>query len=415
MQKDVSLDGNILYLADCLVALKDLPDNSIDSVVCDPPYGLGKQPDLTALLTHWLNNESMPIKGKGFMGKDWDAFVPQPAVWKECLRVLKPGGHLIAFFGARTYDLGALSIRMAGFEIRDQLMWIYSQGMPKNLDIGKAISKHPNTAEVGKKWNGYGTGLKPSHEPICLARKPFVGTVVGNVLLHGVGAINIDACRIEGRDRINYRLKNSKRSQGGVYGAPKASADFDSSKGRWPANVITDGSDCVRKAFPAASGQHSDLAQGKTKRINSHCYGGMSENRSHEERIECDPNASRFFYCAKTSSSERHEGLEDPGTRFPKGSTLRQIENKLEGDGRGNYHVSVKPVDLMRHLIRLVTPYGGTVLDPFMGSGTTGKAARLEKAQFIGMELDPGYFEIAKARIAFEVNKLEQVELFNLY
>jgi len=388
MQKDVSLPKNTLYLSDCLVALKDLPENSIDSVVCDPPYGLGKQPDLTALLTHWLNNESMPIKGKGFMNKEWDAFVPQPAVWKEVLRVLKPGGHLVAFFGARTYDLGTLAIRMAGFEVRDQLMWIYSQGMPKNLDVGKAICKRLGSDKPNA-WDGYGTSLKPSHEPICLARKPLEGTVVNNVLLHGVGAINIDACRIDaGQQNI----------------------------GRWPANVITDGSQAVRESFPEAPGQSSDLKEGARTNAHNNCYNSnIARNKAHLTRVDTDPNASRFFYCAKTSSTERHEGLEHPGDRFPKGSTLRQIENKLENEALGNHHISIKPVELMRHLIRLVTPYGGTVLDPFMGSGTTGKAAMIEKAQFIGMEIDKDYFEIAKARIAFEVEKPEQEEMFDRY
>lgn len=239
-----------LLLGDCLERLKDLPDNSIDSIVTDPPYGLSKQPDMVEVLTHWLSGEEYKHNSKGFMGKEWDSFVPSPAIWKECYRVLKPGGHMVAFFGTRTYDIGVLAIRLAGFEIRNQLAWVFSQGFPKSLDVSKAIDKAAGTqgkrgpvvgksgskrnsmagdfaggeyheylpsTDEAKQWEGWGTDLKPAMEPIVLARKPLEGTVAKNVLKHGVGGINIDGCRVESKGETisNHGRNNSSKDSNG--------------------------------------------------------------------------------------------------------------------------------------------------------------------------------------------------------
>ncbi|MDI5633267.1 site-specific DNA-methyltransferase, partial [Salmonella enterica subsp. enterica serovar Anatum] len=170
---------------ECLIGMRMmLADNSIDAVVTDPPYGLSKQPDMNEVLRHWLNGDDYVHTGNGFMGKYWDSFVPGPSIWKEVFRVLKPGGHLLAFFGTRTYDLGTLAIRLAGFEIRDQIDWVYGSGFPKSLDVSKAMGD--------EQWQGWGTALKPAHEPICVARKPLVGTVSENILQFGTGGMNID-------------------------------------------------------------------------------------------------------------------------------------------------------------------------------------------------------------------------------
>lgn len=345
-----------LFNDDCLNVLKTLDDNSIDSCVTDPPYGLS------------------------FMGKSWDYDVPEVEIWKEVYRVLKPGAHLLAFFGSRTYHRGVVQIEDAGFEIRDQIMWIYGSGFPKSHNIGKAIDKEAGAkrkvigtkkthdirnnnlleerenknlgqmmyeytepaTEEAKQWEGWGTALKPAHEPIVVARKPITQTVAKNVLEYGTGALNIDGCRIEGRERTNYGLEKSVRSQKNTYGMPSVSANFDSNKGRWPANVIHDGSDEVVSQFPNES--------------------------------------SRFFYCAKASKSDRESN---------------------------NNHPTVKPTDLMKYLCRLITPKNGIVLDPFMGSGSTGKAAISEGFKFVGIEMNKEYFEIAQQRV-----KLHNIEQF---
>ncbi len=304
----------MLLQGNCLDKLKELEANSVDSIVTDPPYGIS------------------------FMGKKWDYDVPAVNIWEECLRVLKPGGHLLAFAGTRTQHRMAVNIEDAGFEVRDLMAWTFGTGFPKSHNIGKAVDKlQGNEREVTgsmrtkdfandgvfsmmndgtskakdvqttrgfSEWEGWGTALKPALEPITVARKPISeATIAANVLKHGTGGINIDACRV-------------------------------GDEGKFPANLLHDGSEAVDAVFPNGN--------------------------------------SRLFYCAKASKKDREDG---------------------------NNHPTVKPTDLMRYLVRLATPKGGTVLDPFMGSGSTGKAAALEGFNFVGVELDPEYFNLASERI----------------
>lgn len=513
-----------LYHGNCLDILKTLQDNSIDSIVTDPPYGLS------------------------FMGKTWDYDVPSVDIWIECLRVLKPGGHLLAFAGTRTQHRMAINIEDAGFEIRDMIAWVYSSGFPKshNMDnhrgkltcncdgttlpytheenisreqkaecdlhgmrggyvsspkhtgkgrgeilqqglqeqgspiegreefpateegsgqssmegrghlqkaegelqrssvcesagMGKANgsegwlyhgasscdgenvrvsfdedggcqSQRPQPIEQSPvesgvvpderrpqargSWpvcggcgkpivpEGFGTALKPAMEPITVARKPLIGTVAKNVLAHGTGALNIDGCRVGGGDSL----------------------------GRWPANIIHDGSDEVLGVFPSAPGQQGDLlSHDKSRQSPNGIFGAMGPAKDHKRREEQDKSAARFFYCAKASKADRDEGLEDfqkeVGVFFQTGNGASGKPSSIEQSRgprapRANNHPTVKPTDLMRYLCRLVTPPGGLVLDPFMGSGSTGKAAILEGFQFIGIELDNAYMAVAQERIA---------------
>jgi len=363
-----------LLHGDCLERLKEIEDNSVDAIVTDPPYGLS------------------------FMGKKWDYDVPSQEIWAECFRVLKQGGHLLSFSGSRTYHRMAVRIEDAGFEIRDQIMWIYGSGFPKSHNIGKAVDKklgndrevvgemragktalgqnsgwnsHNNITEIeitkgNSEWEGWGTALKPAHEPIVMARKPFKGSVADNVLEHGVGGINIDACRIDLNG--DYKSKPNGRPSltrlGDNYDPNNANqAD---TIGRFPANVI----------FDEEAGKILD---------------------------EQSDKASRFFYCPKTNNKDRNEGLEDFEEKIIKGRDEGQdktsIAFKARPSQRKNIHPTVKPTDLMAYLIRLVTPKGGVVLDPFMGSGSTGKACAVEGMQFIGIEREQEYLDIAKARI----------------
>ncbi len=438
-----------LYLGKCEHVLPTLPENSVDSIVTDPPYELG------------------------FMGKGWDStgIANDPQMWAECLRVLKPGGHLLAFSGSRTYHRMVCAIEDAGFQIRDQIMWIYGSGFPKSLNVAKAIdsgsgrpedirrmemgdeyepsgrgrtnSDHGAASAIGessgdwspfsegaKKWNGWGTALKPAHEPICVARKPLIGTVAENVLAHGTGAMNIDGCRIDGSKAGGSGSPPMK--MGGTNHRPfhdsAVPRDFDISLGRWPANVIHDGSAEVVAAFPTAPGHIADAkTSGEHKAAN--VYGTMRCARIDEPSAESENDgavgfkmkpsarrldsgsAARFFYSAKTSAEDRHEGLQDQGPRFSNGSTLRDAEN-LNAERSGNYHPTVKPTDLMAYLCRLVTPPGGTVLDPFMGSGSTGKACAFEQFRFIGVDMTPEYVDIAAQRIKFAQSIHVQAEMF---
>lgn len=395
-----------LHLGDCLEVLRALPDNSVDSVVCDPPYGLSKEPDMAEVMRHWLAGDDYRHNGAGFMGKTWDSFVPGPSVWKECLRVLKPGGHLLAFFGSRTYDMGALAIRLAGFEIRDMGGWLYGSGFPKSHNLEGD-------------WAGWGSALKPAHEPIAFARKPFKGTLAANVLAHGTGALNIDGCRVG--------WPGGRAPEVGTPGwggpAKKLSAvpgqDGDtvertppSDLGRWPANLIHDGSDEVVALFPHTK---SGVMKAGTRRAaqdepGSVCYGTYGGNATSSDTFGDEGSAARFFYCAKTSRADRNEGL--PSSAKPAvgtGAPMRELEDADWSARNGNSHPTVKPTDLMAYLCRLVTPPGGVVLDPFMGSGSTGKAAMREGFRFIGCELSPEYLAIAEARIAHELGRATSV------
>ncbi len=320
-----------LLHGDCLDRLRELPDCSVDACVTDPPYGLS------------------------FMGKAWDYDVPQVDVWREVLRVLKPGGHLLAFAGTRTQHRMAVQIEDADFEIRDMIAWVYGSGFPKSHNIDGA-------------WQGWGTALKPALEPITVARKPFKGTVAANVLEHGTGAINVDGCRVGTEQRYNPPAGNKAGGNSlnmSAAGMPQ-DADGRMAAGRWPANLIHDGSDEVVELFPDAGGGYGK--RGAARQMEGWGMGGNNETVGYGD----SGSAARFFYCAKASKADR---------------------------GEGNGHPTVKPTELMRYLCRLVTPPGGVVLDPFMGSGSTGKAAALEGFRFIGIEREAEYLEIARGRI----------------
>ena len=395
-----------------------MPDNSVDSIVTDPPYELG------------------------FIGKSWDAtgIAFNVQVWQEALRVLKPGGHLIAFSGSRTYHRMAVAIEDAGFEIRDQIMWVYGSGFPKSHNISKGIDKAAgverevvgisNTAvgvfahsgsgvpqdiekyansrnitapatAAAKQWQGWGTALKPAHEPMVLARKPLIGTVANNVLTYGTGGLNIDGSRV-GTTVETWPASRSYapgQLQPGGKGETQATGDVPA--GRFPANFIHDGSNEVVALFPNSKG-------------NGATGGGEGGIWTTGNKQQVSPgftdsgSAARFFYCAKASKRDRNEGLDG----FEEKTTLIYSE-KAQGplpqqtpsvpSPRANHHPTVKPTSLMQYLVRLVTPPNGIVLDPFMGSGSTGKACAYENFDFIGIDQSAEYVEIARARIFFAI------------
>jgi site-specific DNA-methyltransferase (adenine-specific) len=338
-----------LLQGDCREQLRDLSDASVDSIVTDPPYELG------------------------FMGRKWDAsgIAYDGQVWAECLRVLKPGGHLLAFGGTRTYHRMTCAIEDAGFEVRDCIMWVYGSGFPKSHNLEG-------------QWQGWGSALKPAVEPIVCARKPLIGTIAENVLAHGTGAINVDGCRI-GHDvpekRYNRQSDECDHVNPSGWKETKRTAyrlSTPAPSGRWPANLIHDGSPEVVELFPQTT---SGAKKPNHKRIGG--YGGDRPKQVYGtyKQIPCDylsdsGSAARFFYCAKTSPSER-------------------------GDNR---HPTVKPISLMRYLCRLVTPPKGVVLDPFAGSGTTLVAARAEGFSAIGCELMPEHIEIIKRRLDMPID-----------
>ena len=363
-----------LHLGDSLEVLKNPESNSIDAVVTDPPYGLSKQPDMGEVLKQWMETGEYNHSAKGFMEKDWDAFVPSPNLWKEVYRVLKPGGHVLAFFGTRTYDLGVLALRIAGFEIRDQIAWVYGTGFPKSRNIAADLEEK-FSPEASQNWQGWGTSLKPAMEPIVMARKPLSeASVASNIMSHGVGAINVHGCSI--RTPV---VKTNEDAQGDLFFKPKPCQDTR----RKPANLIHDGSDDVVSLFPQT--------------------GSKKRSSKHLNSVSIETSAARFFYSAKCSKKDRSEGLEGrEAKQYSHDGRSTEIENPFQRNKSValNHHPTVKPTELMRYLVRLVTPENGVVLDPFMGSGSTGKAAMLEGKAFIGIELQDDYYEIAKARIS---------------
>jgi DNA modification methylase len=443
----VKMKINNVYVGNNIEVLKTFPDNSIDSVVTDPPYGLGKEPNAIEVLQSWITTGYHEITGKGFMGKKWDAFVPQPNFWKEIYRVLKPGGYVLSFAGTRTYDWMVMAVRLAGFEIRDMIAWLYGSGFPKSLNVAKAISAYERTGgsspknlrkdrqgddykptgqkdyqkgrafsneikddnkktemtDNAKQWQGWGTSLKPALEPIVMARKPLDGTVAQNVLKHGVGGINIDECRIGDEKVEQGRFGRGEAKSSSYHDGLKPTEIKEKAIGRFPANVIHDGSDEVVSLFPntqssGGSFKASDYKQGD---------GVTSFTRGDFEGYGDEGSASRFFYTAKASKEERNFGLYD----FPKkqkvfngksdtsSNDMKDVEKRFTTQPTQNIHPTVKPIDLMRYLVRLVTPPNGICLDPYLGSGTTAIACEIEKFRWIGIELMPEYAEIAKARI----------------
>ncbi len=421
LKENTHLETNTIVLADNLGYLCTMPDNSVDAIVTDSPYGLGKEPDAIKMLQAWITTGYLEVPGKGFMGKKWDSFVPQPLFWKECFRVLKPGGHCLSFFGTRTYDWGVMAMRLGGFEVRDCISWIYGSGFPKSLDISKALDKsagveslrgpekvapdgvpmgkrtpnsqadyHPShnvmsgatkhniyesvgNTDAAKQWQGWGTALKPAQELIAVCRKPLIGTVAENILAYGTGGVNIDGCRVATEEVLhsgsgNIGYKDSTRIHRYTASEHENATEYNQNiAGRFPANII----------FDEEAAEHLDQMTGILKSgamtkpyvyTNSGTSLGApsgSTKSLHEANIG---GASRFFYCAKASKSER----------------------------AGRKHPTIKPLALMRYLVKLVCPVGGVCLDPHGGSGTTGAACFLEDIQFIIIDNDPVSFAEAE-------------------
>ena len=401
-----------IIAGDCRDVLRTLPEASVDSVVTDPPYHLTQASRGGHART---NNPDMPhgrhrIGDKGFMGKQWDggdvAF--RAETWVEVLRVLKPGGHLVAFGGTRTYHRMVCAIEDAGFEIRDQLGWVYGSGFPKSRNLGG-------------EWKGWGTALKPAWEPIVLARKSLVGTVEANVHAHGTGALNIDGCRIPADDEAYARNHSGDRGHGGTRSIDDTGATSmrpgggnASATGRWPANILHDGSEEVMAAFPQASGAVAPVtnrnADGDATR---NAYGKYRGGRATSDQRDGGGSAARFFYCAKADRADRNAGLDGMPERPLLWSSGEQNPGAFQSSNTKraaqNNHPTVKPTDLMRWLCRLITPPGGIVLDPFAGSGSTLKAAEMEGFSAIGVELEAEYIEIARRRIASDAPLFAEV------
>lgn len=390
-------EGNFIYHGDNMDVLRSLPDNSIDSIVTDPPYFLR------------------------FMQAKWDGELPSVEFWKECFRVLKPGGHVLSFGSSKTYHRMAVNVEDAGFEIRDQMMYVYGSGFPKSHNVGLSIDKtlgypnrghriatasrtHPDgthepngqklkpyktKSEEAKPFEGYGTNLKPAHEPIVVARKPFKGSIAKNVLQWGTGGINIDRCRINNES---------------------------TDKGRFPANIIFD-----EEAGKLLDIQSGVLKSGKLKTTHKRhtngspngIYGKFNPEHPLSESYGDQGGASRFFYCAKASKKEREEGLtneEAPIKGRDEGQDKMNVPHKLRTTPRKNTHKTVKPIALMRYLIELFTPEGGVTLDPFFGSGSTGKSiAAGQDYKFIGIEKEKEYFDIAVCRCQYEFDKIKKI------
>ena len=427
-----------IYNGSMLDMLEVIQPNSIDSIVCDPPYELN------------------------FMNKGWDncGISFNPDTWKKCYEALKPGGYLLAFGGSRTFHRIAVAIEDAGFEIRDTIMWLYGSGFPKSMNIGLAIDKKNDikseiiasyerynepsgivnigqgerkkvihkVKKASNEWQGWGTALKPAYEPIIVARKPIEGTVVENVMKWGVGGLNIDECRVETFEG-ELTPRNNKKGQNRVFNSSGGYVE-PNANGRFPANVIHDGSEEVEGLFPQEAGGGSGTYDfTKTSQENT-TY--IITNIKSGHHFGDSGSAARFFYTAKASKKDRDEGLEafEATEGHAKGNGLDRVcefcgtpQLKAElckcpvkswiAKPKKNTHPTVKPCELMQYLVRLVAPKGATILDPFMGSGSTGKAVMFENRErnanykFIGIDLEEKYCQIAIARIDYALNKFE--------
>lgn len=386
---------------DSVERLRELEAESVDALVTDPPYGLGdtSPKQVAECLRAWSSGSSWEPRGGGFMGKSWDAWVPPPELWREVYRVMKAGAHGLVFASSRTQDLMSISLRLAGFEVRDTLQWIYGSGFPKSHDVSKGVDRllgaerevigsrmvqttthavsingeRPDpvaldvtapASDEPRRWEGWGTALKPAYEPAILIRKPLAGTVARNVLAHGTGALNIGATRIGSEPRVN----RPKHSAGVVtsFGSSGGRSEPRACVGRWPANVL----------FDEASAGMLDTQAGS--------------------------DVSRFFYCPKASKGEREAGLErrDRQLAGVENNAVYRVAGNERATTRANIHPTVKPLDLMRYLCRLITPPKGVVLDPFAGSGSTLCAGALEGFRVLGIEREAEYVEIARARLA---------------
>jgi len=453
MNPTIDLQTAKVFFGSCLDVLPTLADNSVDAIITDPPYELG------------------------FMGKSWDnsGIAYNVDVWRECLRVLKPGGHILAFGGSRTWHRLAVAIEDAGFEMRDSIAWLYGSGFPKSHNISKAIDKmagaerevigsykatgtarsskhigaktHASLGEYeadvteiyqtapatddAKKWDGWGTALKPAFEPIVVGRKPLVGTVADNVLQWGVGGLNIDATRIEALDQsvldaaVKRMTGNAIRGDLNMAGSNQIQPV--SAQGRFPANIILDEYTAQlldEQSGTLTSGAMNSMTKGHDEET-FNTYGKQYVRRVVNQASS--GGASRFFYVAKANKKDRNEGLDDLVAQESAGkgnglgrlcaicgaSILKPCEcpdRTFVNPPKQNFHPTVKPTALMRYLVRLVTPEGGTVLDPFTGSGSTGKAAILEGKQFIGIELTEEYLPIIAGRLEHAINTSEQKE-----
>ena len=402
----------LLLNGDCIEQMQKLIDEGVqvESVVTDPPYELG------------------------FMGKSWDAsgIAFDKKTWELAFQLLKPGGYLLAFSASRNYHRMAVAVEDAGFEIRDQIMWIYGSGFPKSLNIGMGVDKKQGNERVtvgertrnvkpfdddngwnsnnttgnhiytkgNTEWEGWGTALKPAHEPIVMARKPLEGTVVDNVLEHGVGGINIDECRV-GKEILEEQIAGRSNKIGTF---ERKDMITPKREGRYPANVIHDGSDVVQDIFPNT--KSSNVSRERKAGTEFGQSSGWNKHNNVDSGLMPaygdEGSASRYFYCPKTAKSERNQGLiEFDDKQYSHDGRKKSIENPYQRNKSisKNSHPTVKPVELMKYLCRLVTPKGGTVLDPFMGSGSTGMAAKDEGFDFIGIEREKEYFEISEQRI----------------
>lgn len=395
--------------------LASMPDASVDAIICDPPYGLSNtSPEkVTDALVQWAQgNRGFVPEGAGFMGAGWDSFVPPPAIWDQCLRVLKPGGHLAAFAGSRTHDLMTISIRFAGFEIRDQLAWVYGGGMPHGQDVGKT---------AGPDWAGYNTALKPAVEPIVLARKPLAeSSVARNVLKHGAGALNVDATRIAHRseaDLVESTAKNQHADFGtapgrnNIYGdhSGTASKNYEGSKGRHPANVIlshasacTDGAcvpGCQVAVLDAQSGtkRSAPSVRGTSEKNTQSMFGCGLGQRNAQNSYGDVGGASRFFLTTPAGQADPTDGK--PRFLYAPKAPSKERPTYERPDGTTVRHVSVKPLAVMRWLVRMLTPTGGVLVDPFAGSGTTLEAAVLEGFRGVGIERESEYIPLIVQRL----------------